>query len=88
MVRDYKQSQKMKSMRKMGAASKHKRPLADKQHPHLPLKAAPSLSNPPFSGRGALWGGKSLPFDLCGACADAARTLKFIMRLKPLFISA
>lgn len=32
----------------MGAAFKHKRPLADQQHPHLPLKAAPSLSNPPF----------------------------------------
>lgn len=32
----------------MGAAFKHKRPLADQQHPHLPLKAAPSLSSPPF----------------------------------------
>ncbi len=55
------------------------------------LASPPSSFNrsppPPPSGRDALWG-KSLPFDLCGACADADRTLKFIMPLKPLCISA
>lgn len=78
----------LKTVRDQWAAFQHKSPLADQQHPHLPLKAPPPSFTPPFSSRGALWGRKSLPFDLCGACADAARTLKFIMRLKPLFISA
>lgn len=41
-------AKKMRSMRKMGAAFKQKRPLGDQQHPHLPLKGCPlPLSNPP-----------------------------------------